>query len=120
MRENLALKIAAVRRSPLFRGVCLLMMLVGFGLLIRALLGIVGGRPPGDMAAAVSAGMPGWLEYAFSLGVSLPVPFHVMAVGLFLQRDRLSPVWRRGAWWGVVISGLWLGLALLVKWVFLP
>ncbi len=54
----------------------------------------------------------------FDLGLSLPVPMHVIAVGLILQRKWLDRNWARVAWWGVVFSGCWLGAALLVKLVF--
>lgn len=51
----------------------------------------------------------------FALGLSLPVPFHVMSVGLVVQRRWLSPVWGRAAWIGTAVSGCWLGVALAVK-----
>ena len=55
-----------------------------------------------------------------SLGLRLPVPLHVIAVGLFLQKRWLAPRWARLAWWAVVFSGGWLGAALLIKQFFLP
>ena len=54
-----------------------------------------------------------------SLGLRLPVPLHVIAVGLILQRRWLAPRWARLAWWAVVFSGFWLGAALLIKQFFL-
>lgn len=66
------------------------------------------GRPPGS-----------WTHQIYALGLALPVPFHVISVGLILQRRWLSPVWARGAWIATVVSGCWLGLALGIKTVFL-
>ncbi len=51
----------------------------------------------------------------YALGLSLPVPMHVIAVGLFLQKKWLHRNWARAAWWAVVFSGVWLGAALLIR-----
>ena len=51
----------------------------------------------------------------YALGLSLPVPMHVIAVGLILQRKWLDRNWTRVAWWAAVFSGLWLGAALLIR-----
>jgi len=56
-----------------------------------------------------------WTCQIYALGLALPVPFHVISVGLILQRRWLSPPWARGAWIATVISGCWLGLALGIK-----
>ncbi len=66
------------------------------------------GRPPGS-----------WTDQIWALGLALPVPFHVISVGLILQRRWLSPAWARGAWIATVVSGCWLGLALGIKALFL-
>ncbi len=50
-----------------------------------------------------------------ALILSLPVPFHVMSVGLVLQRKWLTGLWNRIATWAVTLSGIWLGAALAVK-----
>jgi hypothetical protein len=80
-------------------------ILVGLFFLARVLYY---GLPPGS---------PTQSAYAFFL--SLPIPFHIIAVGLVLQLKWLSPLWRRAARWAVVISGCWLGLALAVRWLAL-
>lgn len=54
-----------------------------------------------------------------ALGLRLPLPLHVIAVGLILQKNWLAPRWARMAWWAVVFSGGWLGAALLIKQFFL-
>jgi len=55
--------------------------------------------------------------YALSLG--LPIPLHVISVGLVLQMHWLSPRWTKFARWAIVISGCWLGLALAIRWLIL-
>ncbi len=69
-------------------------------------------------AATLPAGMGS--QGLVALGLRLPVPLHVIAVGLILQRQWLAPRWARMAWWAVVLSGCWLGVALLIKQFFLP
>lgn len=60
-----------------------------------------------------------WVYLIYALGLALPVPAHVISVGLILQRRWLSSLWARGAWIATVISGCWLGLALGIKALFL-
>lgn len=55
------------------------------------------------------------LANAYAFGLSVPVPFHVLAIGLILQRKRLPPGWEKIAKFAIVISGCWLGLALVIK-----
>ena len=55
----------------------------------------------------------------YSLGLGLPIPLHVMAIGLVLQLRWLSHGWARFARRAIVISGCWLGLALGVRWIVL-
>lgn len=52
--------------------------------------------------------------------LALPVPLHVIFIGLIIQKRWLSPGWARFAWVGITASGLWLGATLAVKWFFLP
>jgi hypothetical protein len=56
-----------------------------------------------------------WVNNLYAIGLSLPVPLHVISIGLVLQRSWLPPHWIRIAWLGVVISGCWLGVALGIK-----
>ncbi|MGD9300727.1 MAG: hypothetical protein PVI13_04090 [Desulfobacterales bacterium] len=60
-----------------------------------------------------------WVQNVYALGLSLPVPLHIISVGLVLQLRWLSPRWARGTRWAVVISGCWLGLALAIRWLAL-
>ena len=56
-----------------------------------------------------------WSKNVTALVLALPIPFHVISVGLVLQRRWFSPRWARVAWLATVISGCWLGVALGVK-----
>jgi hypothetical protein len=91
-------------------------ILVGFFFLARVLYyGLAG-----DLAQRYFAPTPGSpTQSAYAFFLSLPIPFHIIAVGLVLQLKWLSPLWRRAARWAVVISGCWLGLALAVRWLAL-
>lgn len=59
------------------------------------------------------------LQKVYALGLSLPVPLHVISVGLVLQLRRLSLLWAKIARWAAVVSGCWLGLALAIRWILL-
>lgn len=75
----------------------------------------------GGLAAQYPTLPPGWRAYGLvALGLSLPVPMHVIAVGLILQKRWLAHGWARLTWWAVVFSGCWLGAALLFKLAYLP
>jgi hypothetical protein len=50
-----------------------------------------------------------------ALVLALPIPFHVISVGLLLQRRWLPYSWSRIAFLATVISGCWLGAALGFK-----
>ena len=56
---------------------------------------------------------------ALALGLALPIPFHVISIGLIVQRRWLPRRLARIAWWAIVTSGCWLGVALAVKWLIL-
>ena len=60
-----------------------------------------------------------WIDNVYASLLSLPVPLHIIAVGLILQLRWLSPRWAKGARWAVVVSGCWLGLALGIRWLVL-
>jgi hypothetical protein len=60
-----------------------------------------------------------WIHHVYALVLSLPVPLHIISVGLVLQLRGLSPLWAKAARWAVVVSGCWLGLALGIRWLAL-
>lgn len=47
--------------------------------------------------------------------LALPVPLHVIFIGLIIQKKHLSPRWARFAWIGISSSGVWLGIALALR-----
>jgi hypothetical protein len=70
----------------------------------------------GSLAAQLLPGLQeSWPKNLYALGLSLPVPLHVISVGLVLQRRWLPHHWTRIVWLAVVISGCWLGVALAIK-----
>ncbi|MBI9081148.1 MAG: hypothetical protein JEY79_15585 [Pseudodesulfovibrio sp.] len=84
-------------------GFCLL------GLVIHdAVTGVLAGRffPDAESSVSLHVGV---------LLLALPVPLHVIFIGLIVQKRWLSPLWARFAWVGIVGSGVWLGGALMVK-----
>ena len=91
-------------------------VLIGLYLLGRVLCNSFSGA-----AAQQYFGSPAVSEiqniYALLLG--LPIPLHVIAIGLVLQMHWLSPRWRKFTRWAIVISGCWLGFALGVRWLIL-
>jgi hypothetical protein len=88
------------------------LIVVGLFLLVRVLNNAV----TGSLVAQLFAQSQGtWIRNVCALGLSLPVPFHVISVGLVLQRRRLPPRWTKAAWLAVVVSGCWLGAALGIK-----
>jgi len=56
-----------------------------------------------------------WIYSVYALGLMLPVPFHVISIGLVLKRKWLPPFWARTAWPAIFFSGCWLGAAIAVK-----
>ena len=52
---------------------------------------------------------------AAALALALPVSFHVISVGLLLQRRWLPHSWTRISLLATIISGSWLGAALGIK-----
>ena len=59
------------------------------------------------------------IQNVYALGLSLPIPLHIIAVGWVLQLRWLSPAWARATRWGIVLSGCWLGIALAIRWLAL-
>lgn len=87
-------------------------ILVGIYLIAKMIYGAVNGFPAAPFVNESQGFMSNTL---FALALGLPVPFHVISVGLLLKRRWLSPSWARIAFPAAVISGGWLGVALLTK-----
>jgi len=98
------------------RAIANVVILVGFFFLARVLYYSLNGELAQRYFASASVAP---IHSAYALFLSLPVPLHIIAVGLVLQLKWLSPPWGRAARWGVVVSGCWLGLALAIRWLAL-
>lgn len=95
-----------------WRVFCTGISLAGGFLLALLLISLADGTLPRELFPDKP---PTWTWASAALVLSLPVPFHVLAIGLFLQRRHLSQAWQRIAWTGIMGSGLWLGGAVMVK-----
>ncbi|BCS88831.1 hypothetical protein [Pseudodesulfovibrio sediminis] len=54
-------------------------------------------------------------HHVYGLLLALPIPLHVTFIGLIVQKRWLSANMARFAWIGITVSGIWLGIALLIK-----
>ena len=89
---------------------------VGLFLLARVLHNAANGSLVGQLFAQSQGS---WIRNAYALGLSLPVPFHLISVGILLQRSALPPPWARSVGFAAVVSGLWLGVALGIRMLIL-
>ena len=92
-------------------------ILVGLYLFARMIYGAANGSLTAQLFPESQESVSNTLV-ALSLG--LAVPFHVISVGLILQRRWLPHSWARISYLAVVISGCWLGAAIGVKVFVLP
>ena len=112
----------AVIRDKLFMGkivvrvIANVIILIGFFLLGRVLYYGLSGILAQQYFALSQGSM---IQNVYALGLSLPIPLHIIAIGLVLQLRWLSPIWARGTRWAIVVSGCWLGLALAIRWLVL-
>ena len=98
------------------RAIANVVILVGLFFLARVLYDSLNGDLTQRYVAPASEAP---IHSAYALFLSLPIPLHIIAVGLVLQLKWLSPPWRRAARWAVVVSGCWPGLALAIRWLAL-
>ena len=91
-------------------------ILIGIFLLIRVLYHGLSGVLAQQYFAPSQGSV---VQNVYALGLSLPIPLHIIAIGLVLQLRWLSPIWARGTRWALVVSGCWLGLALAIRWLAL-
>ena len=87
-------------------------IIVGAFLLARVIYGAINGT----LASQLSPESQGiFWNTAFALGLGLPVPLHIISIGLVLQRRWLPNGWAKVSVPAVIISGCWLGAALAIK-----
>ncbi|MCP4370163.1 MAG: hypothetical protein GY797_18920 [Deltaproteobacteria bacterium] len=85
---------------------------IGFFLLIQTLYHAAFGT----LAKTVFGNSPGsFIWNAAAIGLSLPIPLHVISIGLILQKKWLPTRWVKATWIAIVFSGCWLGVALFIK-----
>jgi len=102
MKDHIMLLFA---RSTVLAGGLLLVRLV-----IKSFNGAVAARYFSETVSIT----PAHSVAAFCLG--LAVPFHVVSVGFFLMRARLSPLHAFMTRIAVVTSGCWLAASLVIRW----
>ncbi len=98
--------------TTVFRTVANVIIVVGLCLLAKVLYNAA----TGSLATRFFAQSPGSrLDTVYALGLALPIPFHVILIGLIVQKRWLSPRWAKIAWFAVIISGCWLGASLAIR-----
>ena len=99
-------------QKMIFRCIANAAIVVGFFLLTKAIYGAVDNTIASSFWRQSQGKM--W-STLIGLSLSLPIPLHIISVGLILQRRWLPPQWAKIAMPAVVISGCWLGAALAIK-----
>lgn len=89
-----------------------LILLAGFFLLVRLIYNAITGELVSEMQHEYRNIE---LTTVKALLITLPIPLHVIAIGLILQKRWFSKVWKRIAWFAIIASGMWLGIALLIR-----
>ncbi|MDJ0985584.1 MAG: hypothetical protein QNJ26_08575 [Desulfobacterales bacterium] len=99
-------------QKMIFRCIANAAIVVGFFLLTKAIYGAA----DNTIASSFWPQSQGKMWHTLvGLSLSLPIPLHIISVGLILQRRWLPPQWAKIAMPAVVISGCWLGAALAIK-----
>ena len=98
--------------SVIARVVANSVFLVGLFLLVRVLHKSV----TGSLVTQFFAQLQGsWIRQLYALGLSLPVPFHVISVEAGSPAEMAFTPFARAVWVAVVVSGCWLGVALGIR-----
>ena len=87
-------------------------VVVGVFLLVRVIYHAASGSL---LAQLFPESQQSWANNLYAIGLSIPIPLHVISIGFVLQRRWLPPHWIPIAWLAVVISGCWLGVAVVIK-----
>lgn len=54
-------------------------------------------------------------EFITQLLLALPIPLHVIFIGLIIQKKWLPEPWHKPVWVGITGSGIWLGISLAMR-----
>ena len=103
-----------MRKEAVIRLVANALIGVGLFLLAYTLYGTVSG----SLAIRFFNGAQRpWMYDLYALCLMLPVPLHVISIGLIVKRKWMPPFWSRAAWPAIILSGCWLGAALAVRYM---
>ena len=102
-------------KERLVKAVAGIIVLVGVFLFLQILYKAGTGSLTDQYLDPLPAGWAPGYGLLLALSFGLPIPFHVVSIGLFIQRAWLTPRWAKTAWFGIVISGCWLGISLFVR-----
>ncbi len=101
-----------MNREQVTRGTANAVIVAGLFLLAYTLYSAI----VGSLALRVFTGdRRPWIYSVYALGLMLPVPLHIISIGLVLKRKWLPTFWARTAWPAIFFSGCWLGAAVAVK-----
>ncbi len=96
----------------LFRIVASLVSLFGIAMLIKLFVDWQTGALAMKYLPEMTHTAKGhWL----ALALGLPIPLHVIFIGLIVQKKWLTPSMTRLAWIGISTSGIWLGASVLYR-----
>jgi hypothetical protein len=99
-------------RRKLKRVLAITALMVGFILLFRILYQVYTGTLVEQFFPELNRN---GYTFLVALLLAIAVPFHLFAVSLFMQREMFSYIVNRISWIAVIISGLWLGAALIAR-----
>jgi len=102
-------------QKRLARWISLTVMAVGVFLFLRLVYGAINGSLIAEYYDHLHAATKPNRYLLLSLVLGLPVPLHVISIGLILRRKLLPPIWAKLAWFSIVISGCWLGASLAIR-----
>lgn len=98
--------------KTIVRNICTTVTILGLCLLGVAVLDAWEGRLAAEyFPDVIHTGK----HHAGGLFLALAVPFHVIFIGMILQQKWLTRPMARFARLGIVLSGIWLGIALAVR-----
>jgi len=103
---------AKIDKVKIFRIFATSISVVGIVLLIRMCYHI----PTGDLVKNYNSGWEvNTRNTLLAIALFLPIPLHVISIGMIIQKRWLTLKMKKIAWYSIVSSGMWLGIALAFK-----